>query len=355
MRFASLMASLLAIVVVLSSANGQEKKPPAKDTSKEISAALKAARSSPFTVPETNDVDELVAFTQKVLKFEPTTREEMTEYNKQAPDALRTACEKIQKLEKDKTSKAYRTAAAILLQLQIRELNQDDNTVNKRKLIAEAQDFVKSSDLGVMEFQVAQGLGNALEYSGEKELAGEAYTSLGELLAKSETEQVAEMAERLIGAGRRMTLVGKPLELKGTTFDGKPFDIKDLKGKVVLIDFWATWCGPCRAEHPNIEKNYEKYHDKGFEVVGISLDQNREALEEYLEEHKMPWIVLHEEEEGGKNPASDYYGIFGIPAMMLVDKDGNVATLNARGERLGKELENMLGSAGGSAATETKE
>ena len=343
MRFGSLIVGCIACVLVAGTLPAQEKGSP-RDTSKELTAALKFARN-PFEVPETEDVEELIAFTQKVLTFEPNSQEELDAYNRKAPAALQQACEKILSLEEDPKSKPYRTAQAILLQLKIRELGEEGANVNKRKLIADARRYVQGSDLGVMEFQVAQGLGNALEYSGEKELAAEAYTTLGELLAKSETPQVAEMAERLIGAGRRMNLIGKPLELKGTTFGGKKFDIKDLRGKVVLVDFWATWCGPCIEEHPNIKKNYEKYRDKGFEVVGISLDQDREALENHLDEHETPWIVLHEEKDGGKNIASDYYGIFGIPAMMLVDKDGKVVSLNARGERLGNELEQLLGEA----------
>jgi len=344
MRLKFFVAAVVAGLFVVGSVAAQEKKQPPRDTSSDLAAALKFARN-PFEVPETEDVEELVEFTQKVLTYEPTNQEELNAYNKKAPAALREACEKILQLEEDTKSKPYRTAQAILLQLQIRDLGDEGAGVNKRKLLADARKFVQGSELGVMEFQVAQGLGNAFEYSGEKELAAEAYTTLGELLAKSETPQVAEMAERLIGAGRRMNLVGKPLELKGTTFGGKKFDIKDLQGKVVLVDFWATWCGPCIEEHPNIAKNYEKYRDKGFEVVGISLDQDREALENYLGEHETPWIVLHEAKEGGKNPASDYYGIFGIPAMMLVDKDGKVVTLNARGERLSSELERLLGDA----------
>lgn len=336
--------SLLSVVCLSTLLQAQTKTPLTGDSSEQLVAVLNVARD-PFQVPDTDDVDELLEFTQKVLTFEPTSQEELEQYQKQVPLVLSEACERIQKLEKDKKSKAWRTAEAILIQLQIRDLGQEGNTVNKRELLARARRFVDGSPLGVMEFQVAQGLSSALEYSDDKALAAEAYYSLGEMLQKSETREVAKMAEMLIGAGRRMNLVGKPLELQGTTIGGKPFDIKDLRGKVVLIDFWATWCGPCRAEHPNIEKNYETYRDKGFEVVGVSLDDDREALEEYVKEQQVPWLTLHEKEAGGKHPAATYYGIFGIPAMMLVDQEGKVVSLNTRGKRLGEQLEKMLGEA----------
>jgi thiol-disulfide isomerase/thioredoxin len=229
----------------------------------------------------------------------------------------------------------------------MRDLNDPDSGVNKRQLLADVVGFVKDSEMGAQEMSLARSLCSVLERSGDTALAGEAYTTFGEILKKSDNRQVAHAAERLIGAGRRMGLVGHPLELKGTTLDGHPFDIKDLKGKVVLVDFWATWCGPCRREFPNIEKNYTEYKDKGFEVVGVSLDQDREALEEYVKEEKVPWITLHEKDKDGDHPAADYYGIIGIPSMMLVGKDGNVVTLSARGEQLGQELEKLLGEGSG--------
>ena len=182
MRCRFVLAGLFAFVLPWGLACAQEEKAPRRDTSRELAAALNFARN-PFEVPETEDVEELLQFTQKVLTFEPSSQEELNAYNKKAPAALREACDKILQLEEDTTSKAYRTAQAILLQLQIRDLSDDSAGVNKRKLIAEARKFVQGSGLGVMEFQVAQGLGNALEYSGEKELAAEAYTTLGELLA----------------------------------------------------------------------------------------------------------------------------------------------------------------------------
>ena len=81
----------------------------------------------------------------------------------------------------------------------------------------------------------------------------------------------------------------KPLDLKFTAADGHEVDLAQMRGKVVLIDFWATWCGPCVAELPNVLKAYEKLHPKGFEIVGISLDSDRAKLETFIKEKNMTW------------------------------------------------------------------
>jgi thiol-disulfide isomerase/thioredoxin len=156
------------------------------------------------------------------------------------------------------------------------------------------------------------------------------------------------MAENFAGTLRRLSLPGHPMVIKGTLLNGQPFDQKALAGKVVLVDFWATWCGPCVAEIPNVLEQYEKYHDKGFEVVGISLDEDREALEKFVGEKKIPWPILFEksEGEGWRHPLSTYYGISGIPTVILIGRDGNVITLDARGEKLGEQLGVLFKDAG---------
>ena len=122
----------------------------------------------------------------------------------------------------------------------------------------------------------------------------------------------------------------KPLELKFTAVDGREVDVSKLQGKVVLIDFWATWCGPCVAELPNVLKAYKELHPKGFEIVGISLDGEKAALEAFVKEKGMEWPQYFDG-KGWQNEISTKYGIESIPAMWLLNKKGMVVSTDARG------------------------
>lgn len=125
------------------------------------------------------------------------------------------------------------------------------------------------------------------------------------------------------------------------TTDGKDLSLERFKGKVLLVDFWATWCPPCRAEVPNIVKAYKEYNPKGFEIVGISFDESREKFDEYLKENAMPWPQYFDG-KGWQNEVGPTYGIQSIPAMYLLDKDGKVVTSDLRGEKLEAELAKLL-------------
>lgn len=149
-----------------------------------------------------------------------------------------------------------------------------------------------------------------------------------------------QMASAAAGKLKKMEALGNPVKMAFKAVDGRQVDLTKFKGKVVLIDFWATWCGPCIAELPNVKKTYTKYHEKGFEIVGISLDQSKDKLTDFVKENDMPW-PQHFDGLGWKNEFAVMYGIQGIPAMWLVNKDGNLVDMKAR-SGLDAKVEKLL-------------
>ncbi|MCE9519134.1 MAG: TlpA family protein disulfide reductase [Verrucomicrobia bacterium] len=123
----------------------------------------------------------------------------------------------------------------------------------------------------------------------------------------------------------------KPLDLKFVSVNGQEVDLSKMSGKVVLIDFWATWCGPCVKDIPNVLKSYEKFHGKGFEIIGISLDSDKAKLESFTKDKGMTWVQYFDG-KGWKNEISSRFGINSIPAMWLVNKKGIVVSTDARGK-----------------------
>ena len=158
-----------------------------------------------------------------------------------------------------------------------------------------------------------------------------------EIAASGAEPQVKEAAAVLLKKSERL---GKPLDIKFTALDGRKVELAKLKGKVVLIDFWATWCGPCVAEIPNMKSAYEKLHAKGFEIIGISLDDDKNALQALVRQKQLPWPQFFESEKEENRYAKEY-GVSSIPAMWLVDKQGNLVDTNAR-DGLEKKVEKLL-------------
>lgn len=154
------------------------------------------------------------------------------------------------------------------------------------------------------------------------------------------------------GRLRIMEMRRTPLELAFTAADGRPVDLAKLRGKVVLVDFWATWCKPCLEEMPHVRAAYQKYHDRGFEVIGISFDKapgptpramerTAEQVSRFARENGMPW-PHHYDGAYWQNELGRRFAINEIPATFLLGKDGRLVTTEAHGERLGDEVARLL-------------
>lgn len=130
-------------------------------------------------------------------------------------------------------------------------------------------------------------------------------------------------------------------EINQPSPDGTNIALSSLKGKIVLVDFWASWCGPCIKEMPNVVKAYAKYKDKGFEIYGVSLDAEKERWVNAIKKEGMTWPQVSDLKQWDCQPAKQY-GVTSIPATFLLDKEGKIIAKNLRGEELEKAIENAL-------------
>lgn len=131
-------------------------------------------------------------------------------------------------------------------------------------------------------------------------------------------------------------------DLAGETPEGTQYALSQMRGKYVLVDFWASWCGPCRREMPNVKAVYEKYKDKGFDVLGVSLDREAGAWKKAIETDGLPWHHISDL-KGWNSEHAKLYSVTSIPQTLLVDKDGKIIVRNLRGPQLEEKLKEVFG------------
>ena len=373
------------LVLFLAGSHANAADEPQKEDSNASTAEKQA--EDPYAVPD-GDVAELLEFIQKTEQSRPRlrTRDEFNQHIKTSRAAIIKAADivlggspkdseavtavkaKFAALEMlarvgdphaaDKT-KEFATSlkddsragiqelvAFELLKVRVADIASLKLKQDKTTLLEDVAAQLKQAGVDRENFAVAMNAARAFERGGDTDLAIAAYKQFAELIKTAKDDRLHQYSAKMEGSARRLGLPGKPIEIFGRTVDGDPFEIEQHKGKVVLVDFWATWCGPCIVELPNVKKQYEKYHKHGFEVVGVSLDSNKGRLDAFIAQRDIPWTNLFSEEPdktGWEHPMATRYGIMAIPATILVDRKGNVISLSARGKQLGKLLEEAIG------------
>jgi thiol-disulfide isomerase/thioredoxin len=211
----------------------------------------------------------------------------------------------------------------------------------KKTLVDEIRKSIASKDgnLTIGQAQLVFQLGVELEGDDVK-LARALYKdAIKEFSAARDAKISAQVTSAFEGALKSLEKIGTVVEITGKTLAGKDFDLKNMKGKVVLVDFWGTWCPPCVAEIPNIVAAYEKYHGKGFDVIGISSDKSDEVVTGFMNGRKLPWSCINIEDSRKLIEAN---GIMAYPTTMLIDQSGRLVSMRARGPQLERLLERLL-------------
>lgn len=185
------------------------------------------------------------------------------------------------------------------------------------------------------------------EYSGKSEFAAKLVKRTEELASALSSEVAKnEIAESCAKFWKRASIMGSEISWEGLCdMEGKPFQYQEYQGKIVILDIWATWCGPCIKELPNIKEVYAKYQASGVEVIGVNIDDKPDELKEFLAKESLPWkmIVSNDPSKMGfETQLVQNLGITGIPFVAIIGRDGKVAALHTRGDELPKKIEELL-------------
>ncbi|MBO9729990.1 MAG: TlpA family protein disulfide reductase [Chitinophaga sp.] len=158
----------------------------------------------------------------------------------------------------------------------------------------------------------------------------------------AEAKQKKIDMERAEAIAKKTAIGVTAMDFSQNNTTGKPVKLSDYRGKYVLLDFWASWCGPCRAENPNVLDNYEKYHSKGLEILGVSLDDKKDAWLKAIKDDGLEWAHVSDL-KGWKNAVAKEYNINAVPSNFLLDKEGKIIAKDLRGEELSQKLAEIFG------------
>ncbi len=210
----------------------------------------------------------------------------------------------------------------------------------RAKVVEQLKQMLKEREtLSIEDVQMATFAAANLELNPNKKDARDIYALLEQLLTTDKREEMQSMRINLQSSIRRIDLLGKKFEIEYKDIQNKLIKTEDFAGKFVIVDFFASWCQPCLSEVPRLKKYAAKYKDKGLEVLAISLDETREALDKYLASAELPWKVIHDNAADPFERLQLKFGVAALPTVLLLNKEGTVVSLEARGAELDRLME----------------
>jgi thiol-disulfide isomerase/thioredoxin len=280
-------------------------------------------------------VKDLVAYLAKTPKPDDLDQAYLTFFNKVIEHDWFLEHEAIAKAYlKDNPEGPVRPLAQIVATMARAQAGGYPEALANFKLLMDALNSVDQLDFAA---NFADNLAGSAASAGEIEIARDVYATLLKKFGADNPPLRQKVGDDLA----RLDRVGKPAppaEVKDV--DGKAFRFETLKGKYVLVDFWATWCAPCLAELPRIQAARAKYHARGFEVVSISLDETKGPVVDFVKVRKLPWVQIHNATCVGDLVQA--FGVSTIPATFLIDPKGTIVRLDLRGPALDKALESLI-------------
>lgn len=292
-----------------------------------------------LTIPANADSKFLLKLIATAKAIKPQSGEQF----KAMQTAIRDASRQLIKVTKaDKVSAEYRQAEIDVIASSV-SLMTYFSEKEQSEVVTQIHEFLKGrAELSMQDVQTGMFTAAMLELQPNKKPSRDTYQLMDELLKEDEREEMQSLRINLQAAVRRLDLLGNKFDLKAMALGDKSIDIDDYAGKFVVVDFFATWCEPCLAEIPRLARHYEKYRGKGLEIIGISLDGEADALQQFLDREKLPWPIIHDNAENISERIQMKFGVSSLPTVLLLNKEGTVVSLEARGSELDRLMQMLF-------------
>ena len=337
----------LAAALVAAAAFGQQTGDPSSDAQAAVAPTSDGASFPDLTVPTEANTDQLQSFVRTAKSAQPRNP---VQY-RAMQTAIRDASRKLMtELKDQRSSPAYQQAELDVISSSVLLMTFFGKDAQRRTLEQVHQYLERRERLAMSDIQTGMMAAAILEIQPDKQPARQTYELLDRLLENDEREEMQALRLNIQANIRRLDLLGSELELEATAIDGTPVRIDDYAGRFVLVHLFATRlstnqiCQPCLSDIPDLRRYYEQYQPKGLAIIGISMDEDRSALADYVEQERLPWPVIHDDAADPLKALRMQFGVSQIPTVFLLNKEGVVVSLEARGAELNRLMQMLFES-----------